>query len=341
MAGSLSFSFGGVAIASFIATALLPFASRAEQASPGRLKIEIPFNSLSFDVAPLWVAFDQGLFQRYGIDASSGGVMQSPALVASLLSGERPVAVSGPDAVVSADLNGADIVMIAAGPRADFGVFAKAGIRQVADLKGKVIGITQFGTTHDFITRYVLRQAGLKPESDATIVPLGQANLLPALIEGRVAGAVMQASAIFEAKRAAGLTELAQGSDYGLFIYAGSLMAKKSWVTANPQAALDIVRGYVAGVAAVHTNKIATIDALRHYSGATDADLLAEDYEAIGKVLPKLPLPDPQKLRANLDESRLAAAKGADPATFVDPSFVAELQRDGFIDKLYAGQESQ
>jgi hypothetical protein len=57
------------------------------------------------------------------------------------------------------------------------------------------------------------------------------------------------------------------------------------------------------------------------------------------KALPKIPLPEPVALQTGLDESKLPGAKTADPKNFIDPSFVVQLQQEGFIDGLYRGQK--
>jgi hypothetical protein len=52
-------------------------------------------------------------------------------------------------------------------------------------------------------------------------------------------------------------------------------------------------------------------------------------------MLLKVPAPRPAGVRSGLAESKLAAAKTADPAQFIDASFVETLEKDGFIAGLY------
>ena len=63
--------------------------------------------------------------------------------------------------------------------------------------------------------------------------------------------------------------------------------------------------------------------------------MLESAYQSLLKVLPKNPVPRPQALQTGLDERARGSANTADPASFIDPSFVDTLQRDGFIDGLY------
>jgi ABC-type nitrate/sulfonate/bicarbonate transport system substrate-binding protein len=319
------------------AAAQAPQASRASQAS---LELQIPFQAIGIGLTPLWTAIENGLFRKYGIEASTTFISQSPTLVAAMLSGDTPFAISGQDAVINADLNGGDIAILASGPeKLVFTIYAARDLHSVADLKGKDIGISQFGATTDFITRYVLKQAGMEARRDADIIPMGtQANNLAALQAGTIHAAVLAPPTTLKAKKL-GFNPVADMADYDLLFYTSALLAKRSWVAAHPGDALNVVRGYVAGVAMVHNNRQAAEAALGKYSDTSDKELLDASYEALVKVLPRNPIPQEAALQTGLDENANPAAKTADPKSFIDASFLARLQREGFIDALYKGAE--
>ena len=300
------------------------------------LKLDIPYQAVGIGVTPLWTAIEGGLFRPYGIEATTEFVSQSPILVASMLSGETPFAIAGEDAVISADMRGGDIAILASGPeKLVFTIYAAPTLHDVADLKGKKIGISQFGATTDFIARYILKHAGLRPDQDATILPIGtQANNLVALQAGAIDATVLAPPTTLKARQL-GFNAVADMGDYDLLFYTSGLVAKKSWVAAHRDATLNVVRGYVAGVAAVHRNKEAALAALAKYSRTTDPAVLESAYQSLLKVLPKNPVPRPEALQTGLDQRAQGSAKAADPASFIDPSFVDKLQRDGFIDGLY------
>jgi NitT/TauT family transport system substrate-binding protein len=306
--------------------------------------LSIPYNATGIDATPLWTAFEGRLFQRYGVEALSGGVMQSPALIASMLSGETQVALVGPDAVVSADLNGGDIAILVSGTnKAQFRIYAAGSIQSVAALKGKRLGVTRFGTTTDFVARYVLQQAGLDPQRDTTIIPMGsQPAMLAALLAGGIDAAVLGPGNVLRALKTKELGDfnlIADLANYSLQYYSGSLVVRKSWAAADRAEALNVVRGYLAGVARVHRDEKATIAAMAKYSEDKDPDVLKQGYTMLVKVLPKVPVPEAAVLQTLLEHSKLAAAKHADPAQFIDVSYIEELQRDGFIARLYNGKE--
>jgi NitT/TauT family transport system substrate-binding protein len=317
-------------------TASLLAVSAARAETPTSSKLDIPYQAISIGQVPLWTALDGGFFRRYGIDASGEFAAQSPALVASMLSGETPIANLGQDAVISADLNGADLEILVSGPeKLFFTLYARPSLHTVADLKGKKIGVTRFGTTTDFIARYILKRAGLDPQRDAVLLPIGsQWDRLAALASGAADAAVLGPPITITAGKQ-GFNAVANMLDYDLLYYTDALVAKKSWVAAHRTETLNVVRGFVAGIAAVRTDKKAAIAAFAKYTKTDDPEVLEASYDLLVKALPRIPVPKRAAVQTGLDANTLAAAKNADPASFIDPSFVKELDKDGFIANLY------
>lgn len=67
-------------------------------------------------------------------------------------------------------------------------------IKTVADLKGKRLGITRFGTVTDSMTRLLVGKLGLDPEKDISYVQVGDVPiLLASLSSGKIIdGAIIQ-----------------------------------------------------------------------------------------------------------------------------------------------------
>ena len=81
---------------------------------------------------------------------------------------------AGPAAVRAWARGGKEITFIGAvGNRLDYVLATVASVRNAEELKGKRVGVSQLGASPDFIARLGLRQLGLNPERDVTIVPIG------------------------------------------------------------------------------------------------------------------------------------------------------------------------
>jgi ABC-type nitrate/sulfonate/bicarbonate transport system substrate-binding protein len=299
-------------------------------------KLTIPFNAISVSQTPLYVAVEQGLFRKYGVDVSTEYMANSPQLVAAMVGGQIVVSSAGQDAVVGADLNGGDIVVVATGvEKVIFSIYGKKDLNGIADFKGKKLGITSIGASTDFVGRYVLQQAKLVPEKDVAIIQMGgQPQMMAGLSSGAIDAAVLVPPVTTQARKA-GFKELANLADYPLVFYQGPLDMKKSFINAQRDEALNVMKGYVAGIAATLQNKQAALDAISKYTKTTDPDELNDGYDSVVKVLPKVPAPKPEALKTSLEQSTSPAAKTADAATMVDASLVDQLQKNGFIDSLY------
>lgn len=308
----------------------------AGNAAESGYKLDIPFQAVGIGVTPLWLAIDSGFFKKYGVDATTQFVSQSPTLVAAVLSGDTPFANAGQNAVIAADLNGGDIVILVSGPeKLFFEINTAPAIHRVADLKGKKIGISQFGATTDFIARYVLQKAGLDPKTDASVLPTGpQAANLAALQAGLLQAAVLAAPTMFKAEDI-GFPAVTNMLDYDLFFYTSALIAKRSWVEQHRDETMAVVKAYLAGSAAVHTNEAGAKASIAKYSSIKDPKVLERSYQLLIRALPKVPVPQARAIRTGLDQRSDAVARAADPKRFIDPSFVDELKRDGFIAQLY------
>ena len=135
--------------------------------------------------AGYFAALDQGYYEEVGLDVEilEGGVDIVPQTV--LASGGADFAIAWvPKALVSIE-EGADITNIAQVFQRSGTLqvsFADAGIDEVGDLEGRVVGNWGFGNEFELLAG--LRQAGLDPQTDVT---LAQQNFdMLALLSGEI-----------------------------------------------------------------------------------------------------------------------------------------------------------
>src|SRR5262245_40639371 len=69
---------------------------------PAQTKITIGYAAVSPRTTPLYIAQEQGIFTKYGLDAKVVLFRGAPTLVASLVSGEMEVGYTGGTSVVGA-----------------------------------------------------------------------------------------------------------------------------------------------------------------------------------------------------------------------------------------------
>ncbi len=114
------------------------------------------------------------MFKKNGLDVNLIFIPGGPTAAASMLAGEvQAVAMAGP-AVVTSNLAGTDLVMIAGMVNTfAFQIVTVKGITSAQQLKGKRVGVNRFGTAPDIAARFALRRMGIDP-SEVTILQLGE-----------------------------------------------------------------------------------------------------------------------------------------------------------------------
>ena len=103
-----------------------------------------------------------GLFKKNGLDVDLVYIQGSPILTTAMVSGQVPLSFIGGAAIVASAVGGADTVYLACGINTLYWrVFSTPDVKTVADLKGKKIGVTIFGSQEDSVIRFILKERGL------------------------------------------------------------------------------------------------------------------------------------------------------------------------------------
>jgi NitT/TauT family transport system substrate-binding protein len=120
-------------------------------------KLKVAYPNTVGSMAVLWITKEARLFEKHGLEVELIYVAGSSKVVQAMLAKEIPLAEIAIPAVIQANLAGADLVMLA-GPNHKPGqkIMVKPEIKKPEDLKGKKIGVTRFGTSDDFLLRYIL-----------------------------------------------------------------------------------------------------------------------------------------------------------------------------------------
>jgi NitT/TauT family transport system substrate-binding protein len=157
--------------------------------------------------------------------------------------------------------------------------------KMLKDLKGLKIGISSPGAGTDLTIRYLLEQAGLDPQRDAQIVPVGGpstqvAALKNGVIDATIAFEPIQTEAIFGLKIAKPILDIEGGHGPDIFreyAYNG-IFTRQTTLDSNP----DLVRRFVSAIVEAEQtiNDPAQLDAVtkvaaQNMSGIDPANLKA------------------------------------------------------------------
>jgi NitT/TauT family transport system substrate-binding protein len=150
----------------------------------------------------------------------------------------------------------------------------------MADARGRKLGVTGFGASTYFLSRYLAQQAGLAANT-YTIVPMGSdSGFVDAMMKGSIdAGMVEEptASRLLAANAAQVLVDMRsiEGTRTALGgPYAGAcLYAQRKWVAAHPDETQRLVRAVARALAFISTHSASAIMAAlpKNFVGENEA----------------------------------------------------------------------
>ena len=318
-------------VAGWIVFLLLGGASVAE-------KIRVAYVSLSPTQSPPWIAKETGMFAKHGLDADVILLTGSPRLVQTLIAGDVDYAIVGATAAMRARIRGADVVVLATGTNVSsmkLLVSRKSGIRQIEDLKGRTLGVSQYGSDADGFARIVVSKAGIRPDKDMAILQLGgHPQVAAALVAGGIEAGVIGGLASLTAQKSGALV-LASGATINAVAMSGTLATTRQYIQRNRDSVRRFMRAYVEGFHYFKTNREGTIPILQKYMGGLQSEQARFVYDEVADLFEELPVPREKAFQEALARESDPKAKGFKPADFVDLSFLKELDPGGLVEKLY------
>ena len=245
-----------------------------------KVKFALPGNSMGY--LPLFVAVHRGFFKDEGIDIELPRLIPAMAQNA-LMSGD--VQYHGlADSGLRLAARGAPIKAIFYGAdRPMYYLVAQKEIRSVAELKGKRVGVSQFGGTSDLAARLVLKHFGVEPERDALIIQIGsEGTRIAALRFGSVAAIIVPVPAVVLLKRD-GFNEISFVGDVVEFASNGYSTTDQR-IKENPQEVKKVLRALYRGLRFAKENPEGTIGVIQK-EWKVEPEVAKESYTAIVKAL--------------------------------------------------------
>jgi NitT/TauT family transport system substrate-binding protein len=183
---------------------------------------------------PLIVAKDLGLFEKYGLNLELLEIRGGSLLMQALIGQSVNSADVGAQAPIRAILSGANVVITGGLLNKTLYKFVtRKEIRTPSDLRGKKIGIVNFGGANEFNILMALKAWGMPPDSVSLLPSGGSLARLAAMeVEGGLDATIIPyGEAAMAAKKGfnilADLSELMEESPEKVFIADRSFMAKK------------------------------------------------------------------------------------------------------------------
>ena len=305
-------------------------------------KIKFPYSPISYHSLPWLVAYEAKLFEKHGLEVDPIFAGASSLIVQSMLAGEADLAGMAGPAVISNVLKGGDVIQVAALVKSfSVPLYVQPAITQVAQLSGKRVGVTRFGSVSHFTAKAILDRANV---NDAVIVQTGgYPESMTALSTNAIAGAMIPApqSVVLREKGFRELVSIKQIRDMNIRFVEQGVVARRSYAEKNP----DVVKRFIAavydGLKKIYDDKPLAIKVLAKYTKVTRQNMLDESYQASVDAFardPRVPAEVFKDLAEQLVALKLidgAAAQKTPVAAYYDNRYVEELEKSGFFKRLW------
>ena len=304
-------------------------------------KVTVTFVAPAISQSVAWITKEVGIFAKHGIDADVILLTGSPRAVQTLLAGDIDYAIAGPQSAMRARFRGADPVILATTSNYSSQrvlVRPESPLQRLQDVKGKTVGVTQYGSGGDTFLRSALRKIGLRPDADVTILQMGGApQVASGLVAGRLDAGVTGESGLLLVHQGK-LKQLpgASAKDLNILASGATVTTTRRYISRNRDGVMQFMRAYVEGVHYYKTNREGVIRALQKYLRGATPEQIALLYEDQRDVTDSLAIPSEEALQADLDRENDPKAKTFKPADFMDLSFVREIEKSGFLAELYS-----
>ena len=306
-------------------------------------KLIVGYAALNPRVSPLWIAEEQGLFAKYGLDAQPIYLRGAPTLVAGLASGDMQIGRSGGSAALAAIGAGHDFKLVGTfSSHNTYDLITRPNIKRAEDLRGKTFGLTSIGGTTWMGALLWLEHFGLEPQRDKILLQVvGDQSIQAQAVETGIVDAAVLDGVFSRRLKQKGFTLLGEYSDLNQRIVGQAMIVPHLFLQKHP----DIVEGYLKAeidalaFALGPKNKAVVIKTLMKRL-RVDAVAAEEGYQDLLRGVDRKPFPSLEGMRNVQRLMKLRSPKVGEIKVedVIDNRIMRKLDESGFIDRAYAAQ---
>lgn len=295
------------------------------------------YAGVSGSLGPQWVSVDRHLFEKYGLKIEwvlmTGGVRG----IQALLSGSTSYYTGDPVGAISASLQGGDIIIIGTMlNRIPGSIVARKEIREPLDLRGKKIGIANFGGSNELSVILAFKKWNMSPEAVTLIQSGSPSDRLIALMRGALDATPLAPPQSVEASRR-GLKVLIDFEEIEAFPQR-VIAVRRSFLEKNREAVKRFIKAYSESVYQFNNDKNLGIATYVKWQKEQNAKVNEETYNYFRGMLaypPRAVRGDGLRIGIQMIAQRLGrGTTDFSIEQFLDESLVDELEKEGFYNNL-------
>jgi NitT/TauT family transport system substrate-binding protein len=303
---------------------------------PEKTDVVVTYAQPSGAFTPIWVAYEAGLFKKYGLNATLQ--LLTPQVSAqAVISEEADFYTDGPD-LINARLHGGQVKYFAGTiQQLVFQIWGAKEIKTVQDLKGKAVAASTPRAALDTATREALKRNGLVPDKDVQILYVQTVPaILSAVLGGKTSAGTLSAPNTIKAKDS-GLNLLVDVGKLNVPAFQVVYGTTEKYLKNHPNTVFAFLKAMAEAVVRSKKDPALAKKAIAKYVKIDDAPTLDGTYEAFAPYWSMSLGVRPEAIKGQfeyLDEKEFPNAKNADPKEFYDNSFVEALAKSGFLKNL-------
>jgi NitT/TauT family transport system substrate-binding protein len=312
-----------------LATALLAAPVTAEP-------IKVAYSGVSAAGTPLWLAKDEGIFAKHGLDAELVAVRSAPIQVSALVSNEVQFVRGSASSMLTAAAQGAKLKILFSlfAERASYDFLVSPSITKPSDLRGKKIGVQDFSGLLWSLARLSLREMGLDPQKDnINIQAIGDSTVIAqSLSSGLIDAAPLDK---LQSARLQGLGMKVLLDLRRIALPASPLMSAEAFVQKNPQVVENFIKALIESSAIMRSQKERGLAVLQRHI-KTDRALAEVGYKILLEDLTSYTFVTVKGLKTAQDIVALRDPKIAkfNVEELLDQRILKKIVESGYVEEI-------
>jgi NitT/TauT family transport system substrate-binding protein len=316
----------------FFLALLATLPARAEDLTSFKIGISAPVVT----IFPVWMAQAAGLDATEGLKVESISMEGGSRGVQVLLSGEIQAMHVGLAPVVQANKQGAGLRLVTSTANTiPITIFTSPAIKTAADLKGKTIGISTFGSETDVAVSVALQKLGLSRQ-DVTVSQIGgSSQRFGALLAGRIDAAPLLEPTITAAKEKGFYPMLDLAAANTPWIFDG-VVVTNGYLKDHRDTLKHFVKAYIAGAYMGLSDVAKAKEVIGQKYKTSDPAVIDATYNDFKRMMPLDAAPSLDGARNVIAQLQAIGLEvgSKDVNDYVDLSIIQGLKKDGYFDAM-------
>ena len=298
--------------------------------------IRIAYSGVSASGTPVWLAKEEGIFAKHGLEADLVAVRSAPIQVSALVSNEVQFVRGSASSMLSAAAQGAKLKIILSlfAERASYDFLVGPSISKPSDLRGKKVGVQDFSGLLWSLTMLSLREMGLDPQKDnISIQAIGDSTVIAqSLASGIIDGAALDKlqSARLQTLGVKTLLDLSK-----IALPSSPFMCAEAFVQRNPQTIENFVKAMIEASAFMRANHERGVALLQKYI-KVDRQLAELGYKFLLNDLTSYTFVTPKGLKTAQDIIALRDPKirNFNVEELLDQRILTKVVKSGYVEEI-------